>query len=324
MKLCPLSVLCVLLLLCHTQFSWSRRSRGSSRGGSTYTHKKNRGSSSRGGHPKQSEKNSQGGGGYNQYGVGFRGPTPFQGGYINQNPNNRNSPRFSGSYGWDGIPFSTLAHYRLRLSLFPREKPRTHGRTAMVGVAEEAMAGMALGYGLGRFPRPHFELRSSQEEYYYNYYMYRKHVLMTADANDCSRDYEYSNPAVAYDSYMDFCMNTTDLLPVNVPAATTATPVAASGPDAGRGSNRTETKNTAAGPGPPAEDDDLVSIVEIGYPALIEQLKVRRCLERWIVVPKRLPGGRRDWKWAYSGFYLKQSSIKMKTSDCSLQKHQYC
>ncbi|GLD54210.1 prion protein b isoform X1 [Lates japonicus] len=35
------------------------------------------------------------------------------------------------------------------------------------------------------------------------------------------------------------------------------------------------------------DDDDTVSIVEIGYPALIEQVKVRRCLELYMVYSDR-------------------------------------
>ncbi|GAA6227460.1 uncharacterized protein LOC108881801 [Lates japonicus] len=186
-----------------------------------------------------------------------------------------------------------------------------------MAAAGGAVAGMALGYGLGRFPRPHFNFHSPQEEYYYNHYMYRRYGVKSTDTNDYSRDYVYSKPTQTYDSYMDSCMKRKDLLPVenrkpeNKPAATTATTttVITSAPDSGAESNATETNSTAAeksstsapstprplnqpdaNPMPPAsqaasdtEDDDTVSIVEIGYPALVEQVKVRRCLELYMV-----------------------------------------
>ncbi|KAK5870981.1 hypothetical protein PBY51_003885 [Eleginops maclovinus] len=172
---------------------------------------------------------------------------------------------------------------------------------------------MALGYGLGRFPRPPFNFHNSQEEQYYNNYMYKKYGSKSTDTNDYSRDYKYSQPPETYDSYMDSCMKRTDILRAenpktnNQPAATTSTTV--SGP----GSNPTETNNTAAdnssnpapstprplnlpeaNPVPPAsqvpnsaDEEDTVSIVEIGYPALMEQMQARRCLELYLVYSEK-------------------------------------
>ncbi len=192
------------------------------------------------------------------------------------------------------------------------------------------MAGMALGYGLGRFPRPHFHFHNPQEEYYYNHYMYRKYGSQSTDTNDYSR-YRYSQPPETYDRYMDSCMKRSDLLPAenrkpnNKPAATptsattttaTTTTAVTSAPDSGTGSNATEANSTAAknpstsalpsplnrpeaNPAPAAsqalrkaptnddDDDDTVSVVEIGYPALIEQLKARRCLELYMVYSEK-------------------------------------
>ncbi len=55
------------------------------------------------------------------------------------------------------------------------------------------------------------------------------------------------------------------------------------------------------------DDDDTVSIVEIGYPALIEQQKVRRCLELYIADSekhlKKLPGGVQGLKMGSQRFF---------------------
>ncbi|XP_040899264.1 uncharacterized protein LOC121185257 [Toxotes jaculatrix] len=316
--------------------------------GSTHTNtntgrKTNQGSSSKGGYPKQPGQSNQGGyppqsgrpgypggyprqgGGYhNQYsargspfGGGYGSYGGYPGGYINHNPNNKVlSPHYGGSFGYGGYgvrggsPFSQSVQ---SMGMYPQDKSRGFGRSAVMAAAGGAVAGMALGYGLGRFPRPHFHFHSPQEEYYYNHYMYRKYGVKSTDSNDYSRDYVYSQPPKTYDSYMDACMKRTDLLPAenrnpqNKPA-TTAT-VVTSVRDTGTGSNSAETNSIPAensltsaastprslnqpeaNPVPPAsqavsdaEDDDTVSIVEIGYPALIEQLKARRCLELYIV-----------------------------------------
>ncbi|XP_075941818.1 uncharacterized protein LOC142944637, partial [Anarhichas minor] len=288
-----------------------------------------------GGYPNQyPARGSPYGGGYGGYG-GYGGHGGHGGGFINQNPNNKVlSPQYGGSYGYGGhgagggSPFS---HSVQAMGMRPSDRSRGFGRGAVMAAAGGAMAGMALGYGLGRFPRPPFGFHNPQEEHYYNHYMYRRYGAKSTDANDYSRDYRYSQPPQTYDSYMDSCMKRTDLLLAENPksnndpaaATTNTTTAAASGPDVGStdvGSNTTETNGTAAdnsstsAPSPPrplnrpaadpeppasqvvssAEDDDTVSIVEIGYPALIEQVKARRCMELYMVYSERYLKGPTD------------------------------
>lgn len=168
-----------------------------------------------------------------------------------------------------------------------------------------------MGYGLGRVPPPPFHFRSRQEEHYYNHYTYRKHGARSASStNNDIRDnsYMYSNPPPqSYDRYMDSCMERTDLQPAenhpptNKPAAA-ATALTPSAPDTVTGSNSTAVGNSSTSvPSAPRplnesvpptpqilnktasdEDDDTVSIAEIGYPALIKQQKVRKCLELYM------------------------------------------
>ena len=168
-----------------------------------------------------------------------------------------------------------------------------------------AVAGMALGYGLGRFPRPHFDFRSRHEEYYYNHYMYKKYGSKSNDTNDYSR-YTYSKPPESYYEFMDSCMKTPDLRPVKncQSAKKTAATTKTTASDNDTESNTTESNSTAAGnsssPAPSTphtlnqpvpgkttdddcdDDDDTVSIVEIGYPELINQMKVKKCVERYM------------------------------------------
>ncbi|XP_070819985.1 uncharacterized protein, partial [Chaetodon trifascialis] len=317
--------------------------------------KNNRGSSSQGGYPRQPGQPNQGGyppqsgrpeypGSYprqpggegyqypvqgSPYGAGQGRHDGYGGGYINRNPKNKIlSPRYGGSFGYGGHGYrggSPFAQSVQTMGVYPEEKSREFGRRAMMAAAGGAMAGMALGYGLGRFPRPHFNFRSQQEEYYYNHYMYKKYGTRSTDTNDYGRDYSYSQPPQHYDNYMDDCMKRRDLLPAEnqqpnrKPAATnkTTTTAVPSAPDSG--SNTTKSNSTAASnsstsapstpqpqnqtganPEPPAsqalgktatddddDDDDTVSIVEIGYPALINQLKVRRCLALYMVYSEK-------------------------------------
>ncbi|XP_034728901.1 major prion protein homolog [Etheostoma cragini] len=359
-----LSVLCLSLLLFHTHFLLARKGGSFGKGSfgskkttshirsSTNTKKNNQGSSAQGGYPKQPGQPNQGGyplqsgrpgypGNYpQQAGGGYHNQFPargspyshggYGGGYMNYNPNNKVlSPRYGGSFGYGGhgtgvgSPFS---HSVQSMGMYPSDKSRGFGRSAVMAAAGGAMAGMALGYGLGRFPRPPFHFHSPQEEYYYNNYMYRKYGTKSTDSNDYSRDYSYSKPPETYDSYMDSCMKRTDILPVEnqkpdiEPSVTTTTSVNPA-PDTGTGRNTMETNSTGADnssttapssthtlnqpvayPVPPAsqtvnsaKDDDTVSIVEIGYPALIEQIKARRCLELYMVYSekylKKVTGG---------------------------------
>lgn len=219
----------------------------------------------------------------------------------------------------------------------PSDRSRGFGRNAAMAAAGGAVAGMALGYGLGRFPRPPFSFHSPQEEQYYNHYMYRRYGTKSTDTNDYGRDYKYSQPPDTYDSYMASCMKRTDLLPGNRkpnnnPAATTTTATATAvttttsvtnttapaAPGAELSGNTTKSSGNAAGnsstsapstpssplneseakPAPPASrvlrqtddddnDDDTVSIVEIGYPALVEQMKARRCVGLYMVYSEK-------------------------------------
>uniref|UniRef100_A0A672J5J4 Prion protein, related sequence 3 n=2 Tax=Salarias fasciatus TaxID=181472 RepID=A0A672J5J4_SALFA len=334
-----------------------------------------------GGHPPQG---SPYGGHLGTYGG-------YPGGYINYNPNNKIlSPHYGGSFGYGGYgggggsPFS---HSVNAMGYAPSDKSRGFGRTAVMAAAGGAMAGMALGYGLGRFPRPDFQFHSREQEYFYNYYMYKKYGVQSTDGNDYSRDYTYSQSAQGFDKFMTSCMKRTDLLPVenrkqqNKPltpitmttkissvkttTAATVTAISSNSTNVNRtdqnpsppglltpsplnasevnpitpasvvhdnktvdtvetGSlvaNTTTVVATVSGPGHPSgnnktsaenppsvphvqekpevepsqlpkkeaadDDEDTVSIVEIGYPALINQVKVKRCTELYVVHTER-------------------------------------
>ncbi|XP_026178396.1 major prion protein homolog [Mastacembelus armatus] len=261
-----------------------------------------------GGYLPQGYPNRGGYGGYGSYGG-------YPGGYVNHNPNNKIlSPHYGGSFGYGGYGVyggSPFSHSVSAMGTGPTDVSRGFGHSAVLAAAGGAMAGMALGYGLGRFPRPHFHFHNPQEEYYYNHYMYRRYGMKSSDTNDYSRDYRYTQPPETYDRYMDSCMKRTDLLPAETRKSNnkeTASTIVTSAPITGTETNNTVTENSLASapshpdplnqPGanalPPAsqalnsaEDDDTVSIVEIGYPALIEQLKVRKCLEYYIVYSEK-------------------------------------
>lgn len=258
---------------------------------------------------------------------------------MNYNPNNKiPSPHYGGSFGYGGhgagggSPFS---HSVQAMGVYPSDKSRGFGRSAVMAAAGGAVAGMALGYGLGRFPRPHFHFHSPQEEYYYNHYMYRTYGTKSTDTNDYSRDYTYSKPPESYNNFMDTCVRRKDLLPVEnrqpnnkqdattttatttttnatVPTTTTAAPDTGTSSSLKSNSTAANTTSTSAPLAlsplnqtgtesvPSAsqflkrtstddddDDDDTVSIVEIGYPALIKQLKVRRCLELYMVYSEK-------------------------------------
>lgn len=179
------------------------------------------------------------------------------GGYSNWNPNNKIlSPRFGGGgygYGMAGSPFSRSVQ---NMGYAP--KSPSFAKKAMVAAGVGALAGMAVGYGLGRFPRPHFTFRNPEEEYYYNNYMQRRYGTQSTDQNDYGRDYVYSPPprAETYESFMSRCMNSTDMFK-----------------DQGSSTSKSAAEDA---------DDDTVSIEEIGYPALIEQVKSRQCVEKYM------------------------------------------
>lgn len=222
-----------------------------------------------GGYPNQ----YPGGGGYpirtgstgQGWGAPGAGGYPYGGGiggYPNWNPNNKIlSPRFGGGgYGYGGYgsmggsPFSRSVQ-----SMGYQPKSTGFAKKAMLAAGVGAVAGMAVGYGLGRFPRPHFNFHSPQEEYYYNNYMYNRYGTKSTDQKDYGRDYIYKPPprAESYEDFMKRCMNRTD---PKEQGSSSSTPKV--------GNNE--------------EDNDTVSIEEIGYPALIDQVKSRRCVEMYM------------------------------------------
>uniref|UniRef100_A0A8B9LEX9 Prion protein b n=1 Tax=Astyanax mexicanus TaxID=7994 RepID=A0A8B9LEX9_ASTMX len=241
-----------------------------------------------GGYPAGGQYPARGGinpGGYpNQYPAGGGYPYPAGGGYPaggqyparggvnpggsypNWNPNNKIlSPRYGGGFGGTGhgiggSPFSRSVH---NMGYGPSPKSKGFAKKAMVAAGVGAVAGMAVGYGLGRFPKPHFSVSSPQEERYYNHYMYKRYGTKSTDKNDYSRDYVYKPPpeAQSYEKYMDTCMNRTDLLQ-----------------DQDKKTRNFERKI----PQSPESDDDTVSITEIGYPALILQMKARKCVQLYM------------------------------------------
>lgn len=347
MKLNSLPVLCLSLVLFHAYSSLAQKGRSSFGKGSffskksppsrTNTHSNTGSKTNQGSKTKQSNQGKTGyqgnhpkqpGARMHYANVGAHGSQPglgrpgsYPGGYLNRNPNNQIlSPHYGGSFGYGGYGAghgSPFSHSVQAMGVYPQDKSRGFGRSAVAAAAGGAVAGMAVGYGLGRFPRPHFHFHSPREERYYNHYMYRVYGVKSTDANDYSRDYKYSPPPVTYDSYMDSCMKRSDILtgenqkPKTTYNTTTITPTTTTTHVTSTlNSNTTQANNTSAENSPttapkahpvlPAssgheeEDDDTVSIVEIGYPALIEQLKARICVERYMLYSAeylRLTGG---------------------------------
>lgn len=165
-----------------------------------------------------------------------------------------------GAYGYGGTGMGGSPFSRSVQSMGYKPKSTGFAKKAMLAAGVGAVAGMAVGYGLGRFPRPHFSFRNPEEEHYYNNYMYRRYGSRSTDEKDFGRDYVYKPPprAETYDAFMARCMNRTDLLK--------------------------EPKTNSSGG---IQDDDTVSIEEIGYPSLVEQMKARRCVENYMVYSER-------------------------------------
>uniref|UniRef100_A0A8C1CJM7 Prion protein b n=1 Tax=Cyprinus carpio carpio TaxID=630221 RepID=A0A8C1CJM7_CYPCA len=195
--------------------------------------------------------------------VGYPGGHPsIGGGYPNWNPNNRIlSPRYGGSFGGGrfgtgGSPFSNTVK---SMGYGPSAKSKGFAKKAMLAAGIGAVAGMAVGYGIGNFPRPNFQFRSPQEERQYNHYMYSRQETHSKDRiNKGGPNYTSKQPSQAhepnpqsYEQYMSTCMKRKDLL---------------------------KEQNTTD-----SDDDDTVSIMQIGYPALIEQMKSRKCVELYLV-----------------------------------------
>lgn len=250
-----------------------------------------------------------GNGGSDVGGVGSYGD-----GYTNQNrilsPHYGNSFGYGGRGGRGGSPFYRKVK---AVGVSPSDKSKGFGRTAAMAASGGVVAKMAVDYGLGRFPRPPFQFQSPEEEYYYNHYMYTIYGVKSTDANDYSRDYSYSHPLENYERHMNTCVKTIELLPEdnhqksNKPAlhlstrlllvsnndtdnktaanssSSLSTPNHPSQTEAKPVSPTSQIPSGAAAAAAVERDDDAVSIVETGYPALIKMIKVRKCLKIYIV-----------------------------------------
>uniref|UniRef100_A0A3B4CL37 Prion protein, related sequence 3 n=1 Tax=Pygocentrus nattereri TaxID=42514 RepID=A0A3B4CL37_PYGNA len=248
-------------------------------------------------------------GGYPVRSEGQPGGYPSIGGaYPNWNPNNKIlSPRYGGGFGGGyggnghGSPFS---HTVQSMGYTPSLKSKGFGKKAALAAGAGAIAGMAVGYGLGHVPRPHFSFSSPKEEHYYNHYMYQSTTRST-NKNDYGQDNVFKPPqeAQSYEKYMDTCMNRTDLLrdqdtkvshvqrdDLISGSSALANESAPQSPALANGTLETtgpEESGTKSDIPVPAElqqiDDDMVSIMEIGYPSLIQQMKAQKCVELYIV-----------------------------------------
>ncbi|KAF5892025.1 glycine-rich cell wall structural protein 1.8-like [Clarias magur] len=252
---------------------------------------------------------------------GYPGGYPSIGGpYPNWNPNNKIlSPRYGSGiggpgYGIGGSPFSKSVD---KMGYKPSVKSKGFAKKAMLAAGVGAMTGMAVGYGLGRFPRPNFHFSSPQEEYYYNHYMHRNYGMKSTDTNDYGRDYKFkpSPKAQTYDKYMENCMKRTDLL-----RNQSAKISSIQGDASMAGSLTVSNSSTSESVGTPENstseivvsaksqesDDDTVSISEIGYPALIQQMKARKCVELYM---------------AYSVSFLQKQTQERPTSRSDAHGH---
>ncbi|XP_041955965.1 uncharacterized protein DDB_G0271670-like [Alosa sapidissima] len=259
--------------------------------------------------------------------------------YPYWNPNNQiMSPRYSGNYaygaygrgyGQGGSPF---AHKVQSMGYNPSVQSQGFGQQAVVAAGTGAVAGMAVGYGLGSFPRPHYHFHDSNQESSYNHYMYqhygsqetrntnkRTHThgqssagsgaqqgIGDSSSSGGTNSYDDDNrplvllksPPESYGNYMSTCMKRRDLLQSertgnqtqsqNMTKAgapsTTAMPEDAANPsqEVKKGAGQ-ENETEEKGAEKKEEHDEVVSILEIGYPALIEQLKARKCVKLYTV-----------------------------------------
>ncbi|XP_051548640.1 prion protein, related sequence 3 [Myxocyprinus asiaticus] len=295
------------------------------------------------------------GGSYPGGGVAGAGSYPGAAQYPYWNPNNKiMSPGYGGNYGAQGYGYgggrSPFAQSVQNMGMAPSYKSKGFGRQAVMAAGVGAVAGMALGYGLGSFPRPHFHFHSPQEEYYYNNYMYKRYGQtppngnvnqngnsqggVPGDSGLTSADQRKGNPydifqnppPQSYDNFMDKCIKRTDLLrqesrskrfmEFSEPEATPGGELSVEGDspsvaqeDAMSNNSTVERATSKTSTDAPSfvtsklsetqsqpqrqtqesaaeeakEDDDTVSIMEIGYPVLIEQMKARRCVELYMV-----------------------------------------
>ncbi|XP_017267605.1 prion protein b [Kryptolebias marmoratus] len=356
MNMKSLPVLCLTLLLFHTPFLLAKGGGGRGRGGGGGGRRGGGGwfSSKKSSTSNQGSTNTNKGSKYNHASTsqGGRGGYPSQGGYptlwqqggayggypggyINYNPNNRLlSPRYGGSFGYGGYNSrggSPFAQSVRAMGGYPDARSKRFGHSAVMAADDIVVVAMALRYGLGRFPRPHFHFHNRQEEYHYNHYMYRRYGACSTDTNDYSRDYKFSTPPQDYDSYMASCMRRTYLLPADnqdsetKPTKANTASLVTSNNNSGNNTTPTNSRaggistiaapsaprplnRTGNGPGSSSsaeDDDDTVSIVEIGYPALIEQVKARKCLELYMGYSERYlvkqTGGAEGLKMSFQG-----------------------
>lgn len=217
--------------------------------------------------------------------------------YANWNPNNKIlSPRYGGAhkaggFGKGGSPFSQSVQ---SMGYGPSAKSKGFGKQAAVAAGAGALAGMALGYGIGRFPQPNFQFRSSLEEYYYNYYMHKHHGI------NPDTGHTVKLPSQGYEQHMEKCMKRKDLLKEQdmldtVRHGNIHRDETLIGPDDDvyQDKDRSEQANATTSPAanndlmPAAiqrdEEDDTVSFLMIGYPALTEQMKARKCIEMFFL-----------------------------------------
>ncbi|XP_067289181.1 uncharacterized protein [Pseudorasbora parva] len=236
---------------------------------------------------------------------GYPGGHPsIGGGYPNWNPNNKIlSPRYGGSFGGGGFgtggsPFSQTVK---GMGYGPSVQSKGFAKKAMVAAGVGAIAGMAVGYGVGNFPRPNYQFRSPQEERHYNNYMY-KHQGTHSKEGTVTKKNVKEGPSYtpnlppqlqSYDQFMNTCMNRNDLLNDSIvhnniqrdePLTDSLGMNEKSEPE------KNDTASTTTDYSKDAhkdKDDDTVSIVQIGYPALIEQMKARKCVELYLVYSER-------------------------------------
>uniref|UniRef100_A0A3Q3K3D1 Prion protein b n=1 Tax=Monopterus albus TaxID=43700 RepID=A0A3Q3K3D1_MONAL len=152
-----------------------------------------------GGYPNQ----NPGTGGFSPGGYPVRGGNTGQGwGQPGANPGSYPGGAVGGGggYGTGGSPFSNSVQ-----SMGFQPKSSGFAKKAMMAAGVGALAGMAVGYGLGRFPRPHFSFRTPEEEYSYNNYMYRNYGSRSTDQKDFGHDYVNKLPprAETYETLID-------------------------------------------------------------------------------------------------------------------------
>ncbi|XP_043105762.1 prion protein b [Puntigrus tetrazona] len=230
------------------------------------------------------------------------------GGYTNWNPKNKIlSPRYGGSFGGGGFgtggsPFSNTVK---SMGYSPSENSKGFAKKAMLAAGIGAVAGVAVGYGVGNFPRPKVPFRSPQEERQYNHYTYARQATPSKDKNNKGEPkYTSKQPyqAQSYEQYMSTCMKRKDLLKEqdttdsgdrrNIQRDEPLTDIAAANNTASPMSVNDYPKAAVVR----EDDNDTVSIMQIGYPDLIEQMKTRKCVELYLVYSESFPEKQKEDK----------------------------